>query len=110
MARRLVDGRTESRLAARLDADLRQLGFHVSTTSQRRPSEQTLGLPDRWVMHPRWGLAAWIEYKRPRGGRVSRAQQEWHAIATAAGVPVYVVANAGDLVAALRALGAPIEG
>jgi hypothetical protein len=107
--RQPLDLRLEKDLAQRLDADLRDLGFHVSTTSQLRASRQTIGMPDRWIMHPRWRLYAWLEYKRPQGGIVSQDQTAWHAIATAAGVPCFVVANATDLVLALRALGAPIQ-
>lgn len=108
--RQPLDRRLESEVAANLDADLRALGFHVSTTSQLRASRQTVGLPDRWIMHPRWRLYAWIEYKRPYRGRVSDDQRVWHGVAVAAGVPIFVVANASDLVAALRQLGAPIQG
>lgn len=104
-----LDRRLEKELARRLDSDLRQLGFHVSSTSQLRASGQTIGLPDRYVMHPVWRIAAWLEYKRPTGGRVSRAQRAWHHVAQQAGVPCFVVGNAHDLVLALRALGAPLQ-
>jgi len=107
--RQPLDLRLEKTVAQRLDADLRALGFHVSSTSQLRPSGQAVGLPDRWIQHPTWRLYAWLEYKRPRGGRVSDAQRAWHAVAVAAGVPIFVVANAADLVAVLRQLGAPIQ-
>jgi hypothetical protein len=107
--RQPLDLRLEEALAKNLDADLRALGFHVSSTSQRRPSRQAIGMPDRFIMHPRWKIYAWLEYKRPYGGSVSQDQTAWHAIATAAGVPCFVVANATDLVLALRALGAPIQ-
>lgn len=107
--RQPLDTRLEKAMAQRLDADLRTLGFHVSNTSQIRASQQAIGLPDRWIQHPTWRLYAWLEYKRPHGGRVSKAQEYWHSIAVAAGVPIFVVANATDLVAALRTLGAPIQ-
>jgi hypothetical protein len=86
----------------------RALGFCVSDLSQPRRTLQTIGLPDLYLAHPVWRRRFWVEVKRP-GGKVSAAQQAWHAVERDAGGTVLVVYGVADLVAGLQALGAPIQ-
>lgn len=51
---------------------LRLAGFAVYVTSQRRPSQVALGIPDLLLLHPDLGLGAW-ETKRD-GGALRPAQ------------------------------------
>ena len=87
---------------------LRAMGFAVSDLSQPRASMQTPGIPDLYAHHPAWGVRLWVEVKTARG-RVSPAQDRWHEAERAAGGTVVVARSAGDVVDALRDLGAPIE-
>ncbi len=52
-------------------------------------------MPDLYATHAAWGVAAWLEVKRP-GEKPTRAQLEWHERTRAAGTPVLVVTSAVD--------------
>jgi hypothetical protein len=99
----------EKSVDARITRALRDLGFVVTRLQQPRRSGVTAGVPDLYAIHPAWRLAVWFELKAT-GGRLSKAQQGWHRVAQAAGVPVFTVTDTRDLVAALQQCGAPIQG
>lgn len=107
--RQLLDDRLEKDVERAVDRTLRELGCIVCSTSQRRPSGQAIGLPDRIVLAPHWGFHCCFELKRARGGRVSKAQEAWHQLAERTGLRCFVVASVADALAALQAMGAPIE-
>ena len=90
---------------------LHALGYVVNDMSQPRASMMPVGLPDLYAMHRGYpghpGHAIWVEAKAARG-RVSEAQQAWHAAARAAGQTVLVARSAADLIPLLRSLGAPL--
>ena len=98
----------EKAVQAAVTAALRAMGFAVSDLSQPRASMQTPGIPDLYAQHPGWGIRLWVEVKARRG-RTSAAQDRWHDAERRAGGTVVVARSAGDVVDALRALGAPIE-
>lgn len=100
--RRVTAPSLESHIAGRVIQELRGIGCHVSSTQQSRASRQTVGIPDLYATHAAWGVAAWIEVKRP-GEKPTKAQREWHERTRAAGPPVLVVTSAAD---ALRQFGA----
>lgn len=85
---------------------LRTIGCDVSSTQQTRASRQTIGMPDLYATHAAWGVAAWLEVKRP-DGRVSPAQREWHERTRAAGVHVLVVTSAAEAAQMFAALPRP---
>jgi hypothetical protein len=64
----------------------RAFGLRVYSLSQARASKQTPGLGDLFVILP-GRCAFWWETKRPKGGQVSAAQQEFHDLCNAAGAP-----------------------
>jgi hypothetical protein len=92
----------EKHIAADIVRELRAIGCEVSSTQQTRSSRQTEGMPDLYATHEAWGVAAWLEVKRP-GGKPSKTQREWHERTRAAGVHVLVVTSAAD---ALQQFGA----
>lgn len=61
--------------------DVRKLyiayGCVVYSTSQKRRSKVSEGIPDLWVFSERAGCAGWHETKRVRGGTLSPAQLEF---------------------------------
>lgn len=61
------------------------------------------GFPDRIVMLP-GGVIAWVETKRPEGGRVSPAQRVAHELLRRLGQQVYIVWTKADGDALLRDL------
>jgi hypothetical protein len=93
----------ESSIQSAIIRELRAIGCTVSTTSQQRASRVTEGLPDLYVTHAAWGIACWVEMKRP-GEEPSAVQREWHGDARAAGVPVLVATSAADAVRQVAAL------
>jgi hypothetical protein len=92
----------EKVIAGEVIRELRAIGCDVSSTQQTRESRQTIGIPDLYATHEAWGVAAWIEVKRP-GEKPTKAQHEWHERTRASGVAVLVVTSAAD---ALRQFGA----
>lgn len=48
------------------------------------------GWPDTWYLHLRTGRVIHVEFKKQKG-RVDDDQAEWHRVARAAGLEVYVV-------------------
>ena len=65
------------------------------------------GFPDRLVMLP-WGVLVWVETKRPRGGRLSPAQNVQHLLLRRLGQRVEVVwtkEQADRLISSLRGVG-----
>lgn len=86
---------------------LRRLQFGVTKTSQPRPSMVTLGIPDLYAHHPRWGIRLWIEVKAP-GNKPSDTQAAWHQAEREAGGVVLVAYSVADVVDELRRLGAPL--
>jgi hypothetical protein len=93
---------TEKHIAGEIVRALRGIGCDTSSTQQARASRQTVGMPDLYATHEAWGVAAWLEVKRP-GEKPSKAQQAWHERQRAAGVHVLIVTSAAD---ALRQFGA----
>lgn len=59
------------------------------------PSTQGLGIPDRLIVLP--GLLAFVETKRPRGGRLSSAQKIWRDMLQRFGLPWYVLKTVQDV-------------
>lgn len=93
----------EKAIAAEVVQALRTIGCHVSSTQQARASRQTIGMPDLYATHAAWGVAAWIEVKRP-GEQPRPSQVEWHERTRAAGVHVLVVTNAAAAIEQFAAL------
>lgn len=58
------------------------------------------GWPDRLVLLP-GGRMAWVELKRPRGGRVSAAQRVAHEELRRLGQQVFLVLSVGEAEAVL---------
>ena len=54
------------------------------------------GVPDRIVLLP-GAQIAFVETKRPKGGRLSELQKKWHKWLTDLGFSVWVVWNLDDL-------------
>ncbi len=89
----VTDGRVEKEVQSAVCSLLRSLGYHVSDMSQDRPTRQTEGIPDLYVMGH--GRATWAEMKRPskrgaKDGGLSPAQIEWHRVSRENGVNVQV--------------------
>jgi len=101
-------GAPEKRLQWEIRRALETLGFDVTSTSQPQRAMMTAGIPDLYARHPRWKLRLWIEVKTPRG-RVRPAQAAWIEAERAAGGHAIVARSLGDVLDALRELGAPIE-
>lgn len=94
----------EKVIAGEIKRALEQIGFFVSSTQQRRPSEQTEGIPDLYASHAAWQLRVWIEVKRP-GEKPSKVQREWHEKERAAGGTVLIATSAAhvlELIGMLR--------
>ena len=98
----------EKRLQWEIRRELQKLGCEVCDMTQPRATMLPLGLPDLYARHPRWKLRLWIEVKTPRG-RVRPAQAAWIEAERAAGGHAIVARSVGDVLDALRDLGAPIE-
>ena len=96
----------EKRIQTAIVRSLRDLGCFVSVNSQPQRAMCTPGIPDLFVCNARWGLAFWIEVKTP-AGKLSTAQRVWHREVLET-MPVLIVRSVEELVADLRALGAPI--
>lgn len=79
--------------------NLRMLGFHVTSFSQPFRARQTLGIPDLFVSHRRYGQW-WIEVKAP-GNTLTIDQRQWAANATANGVKVMTAWSLQDVLDAL---------
>jgi hypothetical protein len=97
----------EKHVEADIIRALRAMGFAVTKTSQPRPSMLTRGVPDLYAAHPRWGLRAWIEVKRP-GEKPSPDQVAWHRCERLAGGTVLVADSVAAVVEALKKMGAPL--
>ena len=93
----------ESEISGQIVNALRSIGCDVSSTQQRRRSQQTEGMPDLYATHAAWNVRAWIEVKRP-GEEPSDVQKEWHAAERAAGGIVLVVTSAADALSQFGAL------
>jgi hypothetical protein len=63
----------------------RASGGRVYSLSQSRATKQTPGLPDLWIMYPKW-VGFWWETKRQVGGDRSPAQIEFGEECAGAGV------------------------
>ena len=61
------------------------------------------GWPDRLVLLP-GGRAAWVELKRPKGGRVSAAQRVAHEELRRLGQQVFLVLSKADVEAVIALL------
>lgn len=92
----VVDDRSEAEIQLGIRRALELVGYHVSDLSQDRPTRQTPGIPDLFVMGH--GRFAWMEVKRPKG-RVSEHQRAWHALAQKNGVPCIVVRSEAEAMA-----------
>lgn len=80
------------------------LGCEVVWFSQPRATMQTEGIPDLKVYCPRKGLTWWHETKRPLGGRQSKDQQRFQALAEACGEQ-YVLGGWEEAVKAVQHFG-----
>ncbi len=58
------------------------------------------GFPDRLVLLPA-RVAFFIEFKRPKKGRVAATQVKWRRMLTKLGFPFYIIDNDEDFDAAL---------
>jgi hypothetical protein len=65
----------------------RAFGGVVYSLSQPRATKQAPGLPDLYVFFPRRRVALWWETKRPTGGRLSPAQEEFRDFCHHTGTP-----------------------
>lgn len=90
------DDRSESEIQLGIRRALELVGYHVSDLSQDRPTRQTVGIPDLWVMGH--GRFAWMEVKRPKG-RASEHQKAWHKIARKNGAPCIIVRSEAEAIA-----------
>jgi len=93
---------TEEVLAEAIDAKLRLEGFIVLVADNGGHKLNTVGFPDRMVGRPGRNLWVALEYKRPKGGVVRRAQAA--LVAVGASVVVRSVEEAVEEV--VRGLGA----
>src|SRR5690606_34125804 len=98
----------EKRLQQQIRRALEMLGFDVTSTSQPQRAMMTAGIPDLYARHQRWRIRLWIEVKTPKG-RIRPAQAAWIEAERAAGGHAIVARSVGDVLDALRELGAPIE-
>ena len=87
-ANRTDDTRSEAEVQLSIRRLAEMLGYTVYDLSQGRPTRQPAGVPDLYL-HGH-GRRAWIEVKRPNGGRVSEAQQEFIARETGNGGTAFV--------------------
>lgn len=90
------DDRPEAEIQLAIRRAMETLGYHVSDLSQDRPTRQTPGIPDLWVMGH--GRFTWAEVKRPKG-RTSKHQDEWHRAARENGAPVAIWRHENDAIA-----------
>jgi hypothetical protein len=89
---------------------LDRLGFDVTSTSQKRRSKVTKGLPDRYIRSRKDAphrLREFLEIKQP-GGVVSEDQKRWLKAERDAGGRPMVVWSVQDLFSELRARGVSI--
>ena len=98
----------EKHLEQQVIQNLRTLGFQVSKTSQPRPSMVTIGPPDLYVSHPRWGIRLWVELKVGKN-QPTPAQLSWHRVEREAGGNVLVAWSWGEVQEELVRLGAPLS-
>lgn len=91
---RITDDRPEDERQHAIVQTLRTLGYHVSDMSQGRPTRQTPGIPDLFVMGHR--RMVWMEVKTDKG-KLSDHQMEWHRLARLNRVPCIVVRNETDV-------------
>ncbi len=74
----------ETLVGRQCDELAERAGFKVVRFSQRRASEQTPGIPDRYYRHKARGFRLWFEVKVP-GDRLTRDQHEFLVEELAAG-------------------------
>jgi hypothetical protein len=114
----------ETQVQAETKRALELVGFTSVDLSQGRETQQTEGIPDLFVAHPTWVVAAWIEIKvpqltvpgvRPGTTRILQRQGKWrwqqetlHAVFRAAGQHVITVDHAGEALAYFASLGYPV--
>lgn len=112
----------EKRIQDGITGVYRDLGCLVSSTSQRRPSQQAIGMPDLWVMRKGWALYGepgrafgfWLEVKRPPrrprdpDRQLSWDQQQWHQYARETGWECWTTDSPAEALALLVHLGAPV--
>lgn len=99
--------RSEKAIEADIIRNIRQLGAFVVKMSQPRRSMVTEGTPDLLILWGRYGIALWVEVKRP-GGKLRTMQAVWHREARAAGQTVIVATNTDEVITALKSMGVPI--
>lgn len=106
-SRSRTGSRSEKAIEADIIRNIRQLGAFVVKMSQPRRTMQTEGTPDLLILWGRFGIALWVEVKRP-GGKLRTMQAVWHREARAAGQTVIVASSTGQVIDALREMGAPL--
>lgn len=89
------DDRSESEIQLGIRRALETLGFEVYDLSQDRPTRQTPGLGDLYVVGR--GRCAWLEVKRPTG-RQSEAQVRFGEAVTSNGGDYVVVRSETEAV------------
>lgn len=72
------------------------------------PTSYETGIPDRIIILP-GGAIAFVELKRPKGGRLSKIQEYQIASLRALGCKVFVTKNKDEVDSALKELGANNE-
>jgi hypothetical protein len=87
---------------------LEQLGCDVTLFSQPFRARQTRGIPDMYVRHPAWRVRLWVECKAGRN-LATPEQREWGRREVDAGGCWIVARELGEILDALRGLGAPIS-
>lgn len=92
---RIPDDRSEAEIQLAIRKALTAHGFHVYDLSQDRPTRQTPGLADLYVVGH--GTCAWVEVKRPKG-RQSDAQKLFERLVTEAGGLYMVWRSEGEAI------------
>lgn len=103
----------EKRLESSIIKALWKLGFRVTKTSQPRPSMITIGVPDLYASHGRYGVRLWIEVKAAHRKREAREglsieQLQWIRDERAAGGNAMVAYSVEDVLQELKRLGVPL--
>jgi len=101
-------GAPEKRVQAAIRRALSVLGFQVYDLTQPRATKMPIGLPDLYARHRGWRIRLWIEVKAGRR-QPTPAQAAWIADEREAGGHAIVARSVGDVLDALRELGAPID-
>lgn len=98
----IPDTRSEEQIQLAIRRALEALGFTVYDLSQGRPTRQTPGLADLYVVGQ--GRCAWVEVKRP-GGRQSAGQRSFEEDVLANGGEYHVMCHESEAIAWAESVG-----